>query len=259
MRGKILIKIHDSSLSQQAYHASTGNWQSSGFLLSVACRTICDLGGHTSESAEVKFAQESISDPGCQKRHIRRLFWLCYVLDKEVSLRSGRPPLLTAEYCDLTLPAADESLDHLPHDPRLCMIKETTCRLLYSPQALKIPDNNLLLNIRQLDSDLEQWRLSIPSLLRPRLSIDPGRPFFPTGMSTSQTIRLINLQLDYHYTLTCIHTTVERCGGTSDNESLPEYLHRVLHSSTDLALEAGRSTLLFLQASIDTLQEAAFW
>lgn len=142
-----------------------------------------DLGGHFFQPQNPPSAEDSL--PVRQRHHIRRLFWLCYVLDKDISLRSGRPPLLTEDYCDLTLPewagsmsnsAAEKLTRLLPNDPRLSMIKEKTCRLLYSPGAFRISDSQLLLNIRQLDNDLEQWRLAIPPVMRPRLAISSGRP-----------------------------------------------------------------------------------
>ncbi|POR33856.1 Uncharacterized protein TPAR_05949, partial [Tolypocladium paradoxum] len=249
----------------QTYRAFTGQWRSSSFLHPLACRMVCDLGGHFFHPQKPHSAEDSFAVR--QRHHIRGLFWLCYVLDKDISLRSGRPPLLTEDYCDLTLPewaeamsnsAAEELTRQLPNDPRLSMIKEKTCRLLYSPPAFRISDSQLLLNIRQLDDELEQWRLSIPPLIRPRLAIPSDRPLLPPDASISQSIQCINLQLDYHYALTTIHTAVRRCGTTNECESLPEDLHSVVHSSIDLSLEAGRSTLLFLRAPIDILEEGAF-
>lgn len=226
---------------------------------------VCDLGGHFFQSKEPPSTESSFAER--RRYHIKGLFWLCYVLDKDISLRSGRVPLLTEDYCDLTLPgssgtmsssAAEEFTRHLPNDPRLSMIKEKACRLLYSPRAFRISDSQLLLNIRQLDYELEQWRLSIPVLMRPRLAIPSDHPLLPPDASISQSTQCINLQLDYHYTLTAIHTTVRRCGTTNEDESLAEDLHSVVHSSIDLSLEAGRSTLLFLRAAIDILEEEAF-
>lgn len=150
---------------------------------------VCDLGGHLYQREEPPLAEDSLEER--RRRHIRGLFWLCYVLDKDVSLRSGRPPFLTEDYCDLTLPDVDGASDwdedggdsagellihHLPIDPHLSMIKEKTCRLLYSPRAFRATDGQLLLNISRLDDDLEQWRLSIPPFIRPRLAIHSDRP-----------------------------------------------------------------------------------
>lgn len=219
---------------------------------------VCDLGGHF---AHLK--NHLTEDPFTerQRHHIRMLFWLCYVLDKDISLRSGKPPFLTEQYCDLTITgnsAAEELTHHLPNDPGLSVIKEKACRLLYSAVAYNISDSQLLLHIRDLDDDLERWRLSIPVSTRPRLAIPSDRPILPPDSSISQGIQYIKLQLDYLYTLTTVHTTVRRCGPTNKDELLPEDLHSVTHSSIDLSLEAGHSTLSFLRAAIDILAEGAF-
>lgn len=149
---------------------------------------------------------------------------------------------------------------HFPSDLRLSQVKEKTCRLLYSPQAFKTDDSQVLLRIRQLDHDLEDWRLSVPLPFRPKLSILPNSLQFPSGMTRPQRKRCIHLQLEYHYLMTAIHATVRRCGSTHpDGVGLPEDLHSVVHSSSDLALEAGRSTLLFLKNPASVLEEVPFW
>ncbi|OHF03988.1 fungal specific transcription factor domain-containing protein [Colletotrichum orchidophilum] len=94
----------------------------------------------------------------------------------------GQPPLLSDIYCDLTIPddylssythlrgldeyhpSPDESItmDLTPHfwgDAQLGYLKEKVYRLLYSVQALKDKENQLLIHIRQLDDEIECWRL----------------------------------------------------------------------------------------------------
>jgi hypothetical protein len=243
---------------------------------------VCELKGHIQHSASSFGIGEPENDR--QIDHIRRLFWICYAKDKDVSLRSGQLPSLAGSYCDLALPEDYSSYyDHLqrldngkdtqadqgctfdtvvPGDVRLSIIGEEAFRLLYSPTALKVNDTELLLRIRQLDDQLENWRLTVPPEFRPRLSIPPDRPFLPnrTKANFLSSVFRLQLQLDYHYALTAIHTTVRRCGSEySESESLPEDLHLVLHSSIDLLLEASRSTLILLKFAIDLLEEEAFW
>lgn len=176
-----------------------------------------------------------------RRRHLENLFGLCYILDKDDALRSGHPPRLTEEYCDLAFMAESH------YELRLSLVKERTCRLLYSQKAAKLSDGEILQYIRQLDHELEQWRLSVPVSIRPRLS---------TLDSPTADRRLIHLQLDYHYALIAIHTMVRRCG--TANKRLPEDLHSVVHSSVDLSLEAGRSTLMFLKFTFSLLGEQTF-
>ncbi|KAM3428669.1 hypothetical protein MY4824_008709 [Beauveria thailandica] len=186
---------------------------------------------------------------------------LCFILDKNIALRSGRPPLLTEEYYDGNFTSAAPGLTELPHDypsdPKLNLVKERTCRLLYSPKAAKSSDGEILQYIRQLDYELEQWRLSVPRLIRPRLSIPPDFSPLIGEATRRQKKQLINLQLDYHYTLIAIHAMVRKCGAANEETELPEDLHSVVHSSVDISLEAGRSTLTFLGLSLKLLGRGA--
>lgn len=226
---------------------------------------VCDLGGHFFQPRKGAAFEDALA--ARRTRCIRSLFWFCYVRDKDIALRSGTPPILSEDYCDLSWPPLPGLLSNtntaehtyqLSNDPRLSMIKEKACRLLYSPKAFQASDGETLLNIRQLDVELEQWRLAIPSLIRPRLAIPSGQSLLPSDANMLQRIQCINLQLDYHYTLATLHTTVRRCGSTKEDESMPEDLHSVIHSSVDLSIEASRSTLIFFRTAIDILGEGSF-
>ncbi|KAH6890289.1 hypothetical protein B0T10DRAFT_537807 [Thelonectria olida] len=246
-------------------------WQDATLLHSLACRIVCGLGGHL-------FQPTPTDTPlSRQKRHTRSLFWLCYITDQDISLRSGHHPLLTEEYCDLILPSyegspssdeavgtrsfsSEQSISHLPGYLRLSLLKEKAHRMLYSPRAFSITDSQLLLRIRQLDSELEIWRISVPIEIRPKLSVAPGHLVLAAEMDLARSMQRIKLQLEYHYLLTVIHTTVRRCGSfCAENVKMPEDLHVVVHSSVDLALEASRSTLSWLNGPSAALAEEAFW
>lgn len=209
---------------------------------------VCDLGGHYNPSAQ---DSETPLEDG-KRRYLRALFWSCYILDKEFALRSGQPALLTEEYCDVIVASLDENSGQR----RLSLLKEKTCRLLYSPLAEKYTDAETLHYIRQLDHELEQWRLSIPALIRPRLSIS-GDGLTGVDVGWRKYMQIIILQLEYHCALISIHTMVRKCGARSEETELPEDLHSVIHSSVDLSLEAARSTLKFLRFPLKLLGSEA--
>ncbi|VUC29554.1 unnamed protein product [Clonostachys rosea] len=252
----------------QRHETFTGRWQDAEAFHSLACRMVCGLGGHIHSQLNLQNKEPS---PIERESHlIRTLFWVCYILDKDMSLRSGRPPLLCEEICDLIQEenirkwhsAQLEPYDNLGSGDDICgelvshatwklslgRLKETTYRLLYSAHAIKSTDSEHLLHIRQLDAELELWRSSIPTSLRPILSVSPSCSLLAVEPSTPHSMLRLNLQLEYHYMMTAIHATVRRCrnnGGEPHN--IPDDLHSVLHSSTDLSLEASRSTLLILK------------
>ncbi|KAI6775239.1 hypothetical protein HG530_001997 [Fusarium avenaceum] len=173
---------------------------------------------------------------------------------------------MSDDYCDLTLPENylscysylpeldanlpptsldDEGLTpHLPSDPRLSLIKERTSRLLYSAQAAKKTPSQLLQDIRELDEELEAWRISIPPDFRPALSIYDESQVALEGMHIHRTI----------------HRVSGRCMGPdfeahSDNAGWGTGVA----SSVALSLEASRSTLVYLRAAMVGLTGEAFW
>lgn len=208
------------------------------------------------------------------------LFWLSYMLDKDISLRTGNPPVLTDFYCDLSPP--DISVEHHTYlqqpglegyfgDDRtnehstscypeenisLSRLKEKVFRLLFSAQALKDNDNQLLLNIRKLDNEIERWRLSIPVDFRPALLVSQNTSPTISNESIPHLIRRMSLQLDYHHLMTVIHTTVRKC--TAETGDRSQDLHEVAHSSFDLSLVASRSTFWCLRYLVDKIPEEVF-
>lgn len=226
---------------------------------------VCALGGHSNSLTK----SDVYSSLQREERLLRRLFWLCYISDKDISLRSGHPPLLTEDNCDLTLleissgliPESDERKSQATVLPfslyylELCFLKEKVYRELFSYRASRLADGSVLLRIRQMDNEVESWRSSIPTECRPKLSINscdiaPSPPI----SSPENTLRIF-LQFEYHYMMTIIHTTVRKCGADSIAAgNLPDDLHSAIHSSCDISLEASRSTINFMVNEASTLK-----
>jgi hypothetical protein len=263
-------------MKQQLQRMFSGHWQGAAFFHSIACRIVCSLKGHVYKPSNL--LEREMSRLGRENHQTRTLFWLCYMLDKDISFRTGNPPLLTEGYCDLTatddflhyytyLPALDEFFEvndkidlhltpHLPGDTRLSRLKEKVCRQLFSAQALKYNDNQLLLHIRKLDDEIECWRLSIPNSFRPALFVSENTSPNSPEEGIPHIIRRMSLQLEYHHLMTVIHTTVRKC--TPEAADGIEDLHAVVHSSFDLSLVASRSTLSCLRVLVRTIAEQAF-
>ncbi|PYH92486.1 Zn(II)2Cys6 transcription factor [Aspergillus ellipticus CBS 707.79] len=247
----------------------TGNLQSANYYGALAARMIFLLGGHT--NPDTTRDPESPQDETFfrSQQHLRRIFWLCYTIEKDVSLRTGQPQQFSEENCDLTLPPGYVDIlftcpgdcrqlppDDLPEDPvfpvdiRLSIIKSRAYSALYSFRGLKKTDAEILKEIRELDDELEEWRLSIPLAWRPTLSFSTEIP------DPNASMHSVILRLNYHLCMTMIHQASGRCkswsteqGGIMDGVS----------SSLALSVEASRSTLLYLQASEHVLIDGIFW
>ncbi|RGP78676.1 hypothetical protein FLONG3_3213 [Fusarium longipes] len=261
-----------------------GRLRSASMFHAISCRMIFTLGAQNYTA--VKTDGGPMTHTERERRQARLLFWLCYIFDKDIALRTGQPPLMSDDYCDLTLPedylkcyeylpglsrnlapelAGDNGLTpHLPGDPRLSHIKEKTSRLLYSAQAVRKTPAELLFDIRDLDYELETWRQSIPQDFQPQLSISNGSQVTIEGMHLPRSMRAITLHLEYHHLMTTIHRASGRCIHRLDDEAYidagwPSTIQSGVESSIALALEASRSTLVYLKAALNGLAGEAFW
>ena len=153
----------------------TGNTAVASTFLATACRYVVMLGGHLDPFKSTQPEQLRIP-----RLYIRKVFWHCYMYDKDLCLRAGLPSVINDDHCDLTLPLGYKMIDefensidgndYIPGDMRLTIIKSDMIRLLYCASAFRKPDAELLRNIRELDNELEAWRSLIEPHYRPCLA-----------------------------------------------------------------------------------------
>ncbi|KAE8373348.1 hypothetical protein BDV26DRAFT_285182 [Aspergillus bertholletiae] len=251
----------------------TGSLQSANYFGTLAARMLFMLGAHTSYPDDTEYPITTTQGHHSRvQRQLRIIFWLCFTIEKDVCIRIGQPQMYTDENCDLTLPPgyveqlfADIQSHHcveairsskLPRNPlfpvdlRLSIIKSRAYSALYSFKALKKTDAELLKDIRELDDELERWRMSVPLEWRPTLSFSHETP------DPNVSMHSVMLRLNYHLCMTIIHQASSRCkswakgqGGMMDGVS----------SSLALSVEASRSTLLYIEAAEHVLVDGIFW
>ncbi|OQE34649.1 hypothetical protein PENCOP_c016G07599 [Penicillium coprophilum] len=246
--------------TQTLSELSSGNMRATNYYAAVAARLIFMLGGNL-------FSSQAIStDQLGQQRHsqLRNLFWICYTIDKDLSLRTGQPPTITDENCDLTLPPGYLDRAFLdveneeapwygpvfPFDLRLSIIKARAHRELYSVSCLQKSDAELLKSIRELDDALEEWRLSVPPIWRPTVSFSSEASDPNMGMHT------VMLRLNYHLCMTIIHQASGRCKAWRQGQS---GMMDGVSSSMALSVEASRSSLCYLKAAEHVVVDGVFW
>ncbi|QGA14969.1 hypothetical protein EYB26_002625 [Talaromyces marneffei] len=245
----------------------SGDYKKAATFVSMAPRIAYALGGHKNpfEPHHGEALVYNTSRPEC---HVRNLFWLCYTFDKELALRTGQPPSINDDNCDLTMPPGyielqnsniccpDVVIDNTtvplyPWDPRLSVIKSRTYKLLYSESAIRKSKSEILQHIRELDDNLEQWRLSLSREFRPTLTFSEDT-LFPSALLATQPIML---RLAYHHCVIIIHSASNRCRESSDL-GMQEI---GVASSLGLSVEAARSSLLYLQAALPKIARECFW
>ena len=194
---------------------------------------------------------------------LRNLFWIAYTFDKDVALRTGQPPSISDENCDLSLPpgyldfvksdpeAEDGPCDEpiFPIDLRLSIIKSRAHSALYSVQALQKSDADLLKSIRELDDELEEWRMSIHPQWRPTMS------FSPEATDPNVSMYSVFRRLNYYLCMTLIHQASSRCKAWVKGSGMIDGVS----SSLALSVEASRSTLCYLEAAEHVLVEGVCW
>lgn len=274
-KGQTRLKVHLLTALTTIYYLHTGQIDAAILSHSIACRLVFILGGHLQPSIDSgQPSSVSANDHSWrEKTHLRKVFWLCYTFDKDISIRTGQPPSFSDENCDLTFPPGylervhqidglDASLldeadvPWLPGDLRLALIKSKTYKVLYSAEALQKPDAVLLRDIRELDDALELWRISLPPHAQPKLFYSEEQEQIDLSMMEHAIMHATIIHFEYHYLLATIHRAVGRCrawtdGAGSDVEGL--------RSSLSISVEASRATIFYLRQAIHHLLGETFW
>lgn len=251
------------------YHLFSGDVANALIQDSIATRGIYMLGAHTTTYPSCDDVNIVSTNPSYRERYLlRNIFWLVYIVDKELSLRTGQPPCLQDEHCDMSFPPTYarrifsqlmgfgpktdfETIHPFPGSPWLSIIKSKAYSALYSARALRKTDAEILRDIRELDDDLECWRLSVPISHRPTVAFT--RETLPTDVLAMPSTML---HLDYNHCVAAIHQATSRCQAwISGNQDEMEGVG----SSLELSIEASRSSLVYLQMASHLLDENSFW
>ena len=247
------------------YHIYSGNTSAAATYLSIACRYALMLGAHLQPVDQGSPVAQGARDTPSARVHLRGLFWLCYMFDKDMCLRAGYPPVIDDDHCDLGLPPGYKRIgdfddfrdgsDVFPGDMRLSIIKSRAVRLLYCARAFRKSGAELLRDIRVLDDGLEAWRVSVPAEHRPTLA-PAYRIRLDQRFNKPKKVHLIVIHLEYYFLLALFHSASGRCRAwASDGAGQAASVT----SSQALALQASRATILNLAAVADVFNCGDFW
>jgi hypothetical protein len=193
-------------LGMALFLQGTPNPQPSFSLVAAAIRLAHSIGLHKRGSGF------NLNDVENEQR--KRVFWIAYCLDKDICLRSGRPPAQDDDDMNVELPSEDppDNVGNIPlaqeSDGRrtmnlfrlMCRFAEIQSRVykqLYSVRASRQTDGQLLNTIGDLDAQLEAWKDSIPLDFRPEHEIKAAH--------TPLIFHVVVLHFAYYNCLTTIH------------------------------------------------------
>lgn len=190
-------------LGMALFLQGTPNPQPPFFLVGAAIRLAHSIGLHKNGAA---FGLNPV-----EAEQRKRVFWIAYILDKDISLRSGRPPAQDDDDMNIDLPSEDptDNVGNVPHSDGkgktnmfrlMCtfsIIQSKVYKRLYSARAAKKTDGELLNTIGELDRELEDWRESIPPEFRADHDI--------TVSHGPLILHIVMLHFAYYNCLTTIH------------------------------------------------------
>ncbi|KAH6684318.1 fungal-specific transcription factor domain-containing protein [Halenospora varia] len=202
MRNTDLLSVQ-ALLGMALFMQGTPNPQPSFFLVAAAIRSSHSIGLHKRGSGF------NLNPVEIEQR--KRVFWIGYMLDKDICLRSGRPPAQDDDDMNVELPSADPE-DNIGNIPladgkgklnifrlmcEFATIESKVYKRLYSTKAAKQSDGELLNTIGELDNQLEEWKDSIPIDFRPEHEIKASH--------TPLILHVVCLHFSYYNCLTTIH------------------------------------------------------
>lgn len=202
MRNTDLLSVQ-ALLGMALFLQGTPNPQPTFLLVSAAMRLAQSIGLHKRGTGF------NLNPIEIEQR--KRVFWIAYMLDKDLCLRAGRPPAQDDDDMNVELPDADPA-DNIGNIPladgkgkmnlfrvmcEFATIESEVYKRLYSVQATKQSDGELLNTIGELDQKLEEWKDSIPIDYRPEHDINASH--------TPLILHVVMLHLTYYNCLTTIH------------------------------------------------------
>ncbi|KAL8718125.1 MAG: hypothetical protein Q9225_004700 [Loekoesia sp. 1 TL-2023] len=202
MRNLDLLSVQ-ALLGMAMFLLGTPNPQPSFFLIAAAIRLANSIGLHKRGSGF------NLNPVEIEQR--KRVFWIGYLLDKDICLRSGRPPAQDDDDMNVDLPSEDP-IDNIGNIPladgkgkinlfrlmcTFAVIESKVYKQLYSTKASRQSDGALLNTIGELDRELEEWKDSMPVDIRPEHEIKAAHP--------PLVLHIVVLHFAYYNCLTTIH------------------------------------------------------
>lgn len=246
----------------------------------MACRIISALKANVLVEPWQPQAELAAAPEDYYRLHMRRLFWVAYILDRNMALYTGQEPVIVDEYCNLSLQDTNAPLANAQTTSgtgqlsdtdfyrtpwlvgdrlQLFFLKSKVLKLLHSVHMMEHRGSQLLRTIRELDIELEEWRASVPAQLRPTLSVAQHTLFLDIHSSDESLQRLI-LSLEYYHLLLVIHGASRRYFNdrVGHDDSLVHDDIRIL-SCLRICTEASRCTAnVFLLAKLE-LTPVSVW
>ncbi|OQE11776.1 hypothetical protein PENVUL_c002G00672 [Penicillium vulpinum] len=189
--------------------------------------------------------------PMSQVEERRRVFWIAFILDADISQRTGRPAVQDIRDYNTLLPQENPAdglgvmeientnMNFFSALARFSLVQRKVCAELYSTDAFNKTKEQLMKDVKGCLDDLEAWKRSIPPILRPRRSFSIGHHAFLPN--------ILRLHFAYHCCYLNIHRVCllpRRWAASPQNEGLsPPGLSNDRDRSLQQSIEAARAAI----------------
>lgn len=224
------------------YFQGTPNAQALFMLAASGLRLSHSIGLHRNTTSG--FTQSEVEER-------RRTFWIAFILDADISIRVGRPPVQDAEDYNTPLPADS------PHDGKgmvcidgvsvnclrllsqFAVVQRRVYRHIQTVAVAKQPKEAALKSAKAYEETLLEWKSSIPDIFQPQhiVTFEPHH----------SRQHLLRLQLAYHSCYANLHKMLLfiSSGSPRSQESGPE-VDKEITALCLRSLDSARSALALL-------------
>ncbi|PTB62166.1 hypothetical protein BBK36DRAFT_1129572 [Trichoderma citrinoviride] len=161
-------------------------------------------------------SRPGLTESEAEKR--RRVFWKVYILDKDISLRTGRPFGQDDDEMDVRLPSnaslEEDNLDLFNRRIGLALVQGQIYKQLYSVRAGRQTATQRVIAAQELSSLLSYWKSSAQLEMPEDTMILSGHPL------SGQMIHKVVLRLTYIHCLTMIDRHLPQAAQTSSGQEL---------------------------------------
>lgn len=141
----------------------------------------------------------------------KRIFWIAYVFDKDISLRTGDPPAQDDDDMDVDLPEETTELDAVGASSvnflnlriELAIIQGQIYKRLASANASRHSEKERSMAAKELDARLDAWRSSVPPEFTGDYSINAS-----VSSSLPICLHTVILKFTYFNALIAIHRSL---------------------------------------------------
>ena len=184
----------------------------------------------------------------------KRVFWIAYCFDKDLSLQMGQPSAQDDDDMDVELPSEFDSglvypdkstrIDIFNSRVRLAMIQGQIYKRLYSVKARRQSIADQIIAARELEAMLQSWRASITI----DIMQDYREPSFRRPVSGAVRHPLI-LQLTYFNSLAIVHACLPAMPRYRELQEIGDPIEIQLLSAPKTLESEARKAIILLQVT----------